>query len=81
MVLLSSFKGAMRFDRGRYMSVHVSACTSYDFKALTPVMWKCVADKVYAFLRFVAKMSDQFLDQRINAEFCIKLGKNAENCH
>jgi len=30
----------MRPDRSKDVSVHVSACTSYDFNALTPVVWK-----------------------------------------
>jgi hypothetical protein len=29
------------------------------------------------FLRFIAKMSDMFLQQRINIEVCVKPGKNA----
>jgi len=31
------------------------------------------------FLRLVAKMSDQFLEKRINIKFCVKLGKNARD--
>jgi len=30
----------MQLDRSKDMSVHVSTCTSYDFNALTPVVWK-----------------------------------------
>jgi hypothetical protein len=39
-ILLRYFKGAMRLDRSKDMSVHVSTCTSYDFNALTSVVWK-----------------------------------------
>jgi hypothetical protein len=31
------------------------------------------------FLRFVAKVSDRFLEQRINVKFCVKLGRNAND--
>jgi hypothetical protein len=31
--------------------------------------------------RLVAKMSDRFLEQRINIEFCAKLGKNASHTY
>jgi hypothetical protein len=31
---------------------------------------------VCVFVRLVANMSDRFLQQRINNEFCVKLGKN-----
>jgi hypothetical protein len=34
------FKGAMRLDRNKVISMHISTCTSYDFKALTPAVWK-----------------------------------------
>jgi len=30
----------MRLDCSKDMSIHVSACTSCDFNALTPVIWK-----------------------------------------
>jgi hypothetical protein len=30
----------MRLDRSKDISVHVSTCTSYDFNALTPVVWQ-----------------------------------------
>jgi len=40
MILLRDLKGAMRLDLSEDMSVHVSTCTSYDFSALTPVVWK-----------------------------------------
>jgi len=29
----------MRLDRCKDVSVHVSACSHYDFNALTPVVW------------------------------------------
>jgi hypothetical protein len=39
------------------------------------------ADKTRVFLCLVAKMSDRFLDQRIDVKFCAKLGKNkSETC-
>jgi hypothetical protein len=31
------------------------------------------------FIRLVAKMSDLFLEQRINIKFCVKLGRNASD--
>jgi hypothetical protein len=40
MILLRNLKGHMRFDRSEDMPVHVSTSTSYDFNALTPVVWK-----------------------------------------
>jgi hypothetical protein len=40
MILLRNLQGAMRLDRSKDMSVHVSTCTSYDLNALTTVMWK-----------------------------------------
>jgi hypothetical protein len=39
-VLLSDFMGAMRLDRSKDMSMHVSTCTCYDLNALTFVVWK-----------------------------------------
>jgi hypothetical protein len=42
MILLRNFNGAMRLDRSKDMSVHVSAFASYDFNALTPVAWKSI---------------------------------------
>jgi len=30
----------MRLDYSKDMSVHVLTCTSYDFNALTPDVWK-----------------------------------------
>jgi hypothetical protein len=38
--LLRLLKGAMTLGRSKDMSMHVSTCTSYDFKALMPVVWK-----------------------------------------
>jgi hypothetical protein len=40
MILLRDLEGAMRINRSKSMSLHVSTCTPYDFNALTPVMWK-----------------------------------------
>jgi hypothetical protein len=40
MIFLRELKEAMRFDRGKDMSVHVSVCTGYDLNALTPAVWK-----------------------------------------
>jgi hypothetical protein len=72
----------MQYDRSKDMSVHVLTCTSYDFVALMPVVCKlCGSDKMHVFLRLVTKMSDRFLEQRMNTKFCVKLGKNAnETC-
>jgi len=39
MILLRNSERAMRLVRNKDMSVHVSACTTYDFNALTPVLW------------------------------------------
>jgi len=54
------------------MSVHVSSCTGYDLNTCGSYG----AEKTRVFLRVVAKMSDRFLEQRINMKFCAKLGKN-----
>jgi hypothetical protein len=40
MILLRELEGAMRLDRSKDMSERVSACTSCDLNALTPVVWK-----------------------------------------
>jgi hypothetical protein len=40
MTLLHAIKGAMQLDHGKVMSVHVLTCTSYNFNALMPVVWK-----------------------------------------
>jgi hypothetical protein len=40
MVLLRGLKEAVRLDCIKDVPVHVSTCTSYDFNALTPVVWK-----------------------------------------
>jgi hypothetical protein len=40
MILLHDLKGALQLDHGKDMFMPVSACTSYDFNALTPVVWK-----------------------------------------
>jgi len=39
-ISLHGLNGAMRFHRSKDMSVPVSTCASYDFNALTPVVWK-----------------------------------------
>jgi hypothetical protein len=36
-----------------------------------------VALTIRVFLRLVTKMSDRYLEQRMNIKFCVKLGKNA----
>jgi hypothetical protein len=38
-ILLHNLKGALLLDCSKDISVHVSACTSYDFSALMPVVW------------------------------------------
>jgi len=40
MILLGNLKGALRLDRSKDTSLHVSTCTSYDFIILTPAVWK-----------------------------------------
>jgi len=40
MILLLSLEGAVQIDRSKGTSVHVSTCTSHNFNALTPVVWK-----------------------------------------
>jgi hypothetical protein len=55
----------MQLDRSKDMSVHVSTCTSGS----------CDADKTCVILRFVAKMIDQYLEQRINIKCSVKFGK------
>jgi hypothetical protein len=76
MVLLRGLKGAVRLDHSKDMSVHVPTCN-----ALTLVVWKLGAliGMTCVFLRLVTKMSDRFLEQRINIKFCMKLGKNASD--
>jgi hypothetical protein len=39
-ILSHRLKGAMRLNHSKYMSVHVSTCTKYDFNALASVVWK-----------------------------------------
>jgi hypothetical protein len=39
-ILLRDLKGTMQADDSKDMSVHVSACTFYDFNTLTQVVWK-----------------------------------------
>jgi hypothetical protein len=66
--LQRGLKGAMLLHRNKDMSVHVSTWASYYFNVLTPV----VALIRRVFLRLVVKMSDWFLEQRINIKFCVK---------
>jgi hypothetical protein len=40
MTLLRHVEGAKRLDHSKDMSAHVSTCSSYDFNALMPVVWK-----------------------------------------
>jgi len=40
MILLRDLEGSVRLNCSKDMSVHVSTFTSYDFNALTPVVWK-----------------------------------------
>jgi hypothetical protein len=40
MILLRDLKGAMRFNCSKYMPVHGSSFTMYDFNTLTPVVCK-----------------------------------------
>jgi hypothetical protein len=72
---LHYLKGAMRLDHSKDMFVHVPTCTSSDFNPLTPVVMliRCV------FLHLVTKLSDGFLEQRINIKFCVKLRENASD--
>jgi hypothetical protein len=38
MISLVDLKGAMRLNRNKGMSMHISTCTNYDFTSLTPVV-------------------------------------------
>jgi hypothetical protein len=40
MILFRDLKGAMRLDRSKDMSKHLSTYAISDFNALTPVLWK-----------------------------------------
>jgi len=40
MILFHNLKGAMQLYCSEDMSMHVSTRASYDFTALTPVVWK-----------------------------------------
>jgi hypothetical protein len=42
-ILLRNLKGAVRLDRGKDMSVHVSTCTSYHFRVFNPSCVQVVA--------------------------------------
>jgi len=37
---MHDLKEAMQLGHSKAMSVHVSTCNSYNFKVLTPVIWK-----------------------------------------
>jgi uncharacterized metal-binding protein len=77
-ILLQDLRGAMRLDGSKDMSVHVSACTSYDCNTSMPVVEvRELVSRV--FLRLVAKMEARFSEQRINIKFCVKLGNNASD--
>jgi hypothetical protein len=39
-ISLCNLKGTMQHDCSKDMAVHVSSCSSYDFNALKPVVWK-----------------------------------------
>jgi len=39
MILLRDLKGAMRLNRNKDLSMHVSTCTNFDFSALMHVLW------------------------------------------
>jgi hypothetical protein len=54
-------------------------CVTYNFNALRPVVWITALTILCVFLRIVTKMSDQFLEQRINTKFCVGLGNNESN--
>jgi len=40
MILMRAVTGAMRFDHNKLMSTHVFTYSTYNFNALTPVVWK-----------------------------------------
>jgi hypothetical protein len=40
MILLCDFKGAIRLDHSKYLSVLVSTCASYNLNASIRVVWK-----------------------------------------
>jgi len=68
-------KGSHATCCSKDMTVHFSTYTSNDFNALMPVVWK-LWHWYDMFLCLVAKMSDQFLEQKIDIKFCGKLEKN-----
>jgi hypothetical protein len=78
-ILLRCLNGAMRLDRSKDMSVHVSTCTVTISTHYREICRNSGADKNCVFLRLVAKMSDRFLEHRISITFCVKLGKNASD--
>jgi hypothetical protein len=71
----------MRLDRSKDVTVHVLICTSCNFSALMTVCGSFSPNKTYPFLGLVAKMSDQFLEQRNNVKFCVKIGNNANDTY
>jgi len=79
MILLRDLHGIMRLHRRRDMSVHVSTYISYDFNALIPVLRMLCRGKTCVFICLVAKISDWFLQQRINIKSCVKSGTNASS--
>jgi uncharacterized metal-binding protein len=61
---------------------HVCACFNLyqlRFQLLDASCVEVVALIRRVSLRLVAKMSDRFLEQRIDTKFCVKLGKNASD--
>jgi hypothetical protein len=40
MILLRDVEVAMQLDRSKAIYMYAAACTSYDFNALTSVVWK-----------------------------------------
>jgi hypothetical protein len=75
MILLRDLKGAMRLDRSKDMSVHVSTC----IKRINASCVETVALIRRVSPRLVVKMSDRVLVQGINIKLCVKLGKNASD--
>jgi hypothetical protein len=69
-ILFHDLKGAMRFSRSEtYLGM-------FQLASVTTLMHQsqscgsCGALKTCVFLHLVAKMSDWFLEQRINTKFC-----------
>jgi len=51
----------------------------FQVAAVTIRCVEVVALIIRVFLRLFAKMSDRFLEQRMNFKFCVKLGKNSSD--